>query len=83
MARIVERVADRYDVVVGVDTHTDTHTAVVVDRLGGVLAQVTVSTDPDGLARLLDFAVAQTRRRGGGCGRWRAPGRTVRGCAGC
>ncbi|WP_116503088.1 IS110 family transposase [Micromonospora sp. B006] len=64
MARIVERVADRYDVVVGVDTHTDTHTAAVVDRLGAVLAQVTVSTDPDGLARLLDFAVAHTPPRG-------------------
>ncbi|MEU1238719.1 IS110 family RNA-guided transposase [Micromonospora aurantiaca (nom. illeg.)] len=50
--------------VVGVDTHTDTHTAAVVDRLGGVLAQVTVSTDPDGLSRLLAFAVAHTPPQG-------------------
>ncbi|WP_431884380.1 IS110 family transposase [Micromonospora gifhornensis] len=64
MARIVERVADRYDVVVGVDTHTDTHTAAVVDRLGGVLAQLTVSTDPDGLSRLLAFAVEHTPPQG-------------------
>lgn len=64
MRRIIERVADRYDVVVGVDTHTDTHTAAVVDRLGGVLAQVTVSTDPDGLSRLLAFAVAHTPPQG-------------------
>ncbi|MFI7574254.1 transposase, partial [Micromonospora sp. NPDC049497] len=60
MTRIVERIADCYDVVVGVDTHTDTHTAAVLDRLGAVLAQVTVSTDPDGLSRLLAFAAAHT-----------------------
>lgn len=60
MTRMAERIADRYEVVVGVDTHTDTHTAVVVDRLGGVLAQVTVSTDADGLSRLLAFAAAHT-----------------------
>nr|WTA70220.1 IS110 family transposase [Micromonospora sp. NBC_00855] len=60
MAQIVERVTDRYDVVVGVDTHTDTHTAAVLDRFGAVLAQVTVSTDADGLSRLVAFAAAHT-----------------------
>ncbi|MFK3979580.1 IS110 family transposase [Micromonospora sp. NPDC050397] len=49
-------VADTADLVIGVDTHTDTHTAVIVDRVGRVLADITVTTDPDGLTRLLTFA---------------------------
>ena len=28
---------DHVDVVIGVDTHKDTHTAAIVDRFGGVL----------------------------------------------
>ena len=64
MAQIVEQVTDRYDAVVGVDTHTDTHTAAVLDRFGAVLAQITVATDPDGLSRLLAWAAAHTPRHG-------------------
>jgi len=45
------------EVVIGVDTHVDTHTAAAVDtHTGGVLAEVTVITDPDGYAELVDFA---------------------------
>jgi len=45
------------DVVIGVDTHKDTHTAAVVDaRTGGVLARTTVATDPDGYAELVALA---------------------------
>jgi transposase len=45
------------DVVIGVDTHVNTHTAAVVDaRTGGVLAELTVPTTPAGYARLVDLA---------------------------
>ena len=42
--------------VIGVDTHTDTHDAVLVDALGGVVAQTRVDTTPAGNARLLAWA---------------------------
>ncbi|MBM0258209.1 IS110 family transposase [Micromonospora sp. 4G55] len=49
--------AELVEVVVGVDTHKDTHTAAVLDtRTGGVLARATVSTDPDGYAELVALA---------------------------
>jgi transposase len=48
--------AESIDALVGVDTHLDTHTAVVLNPLGAVLAEVTVDTTPTGLARLLAFA---------------------------
>ncbi|MET8234916.1 IS110 family transposase [Micromonospora sp. NPDC005298] len=45
------------EVVIGVDTHKDTHTAAVLDtRTGGVLARATVNTDPDGYAELVALA---------------------------
>ncbi|WP_222272511.1 IS110 family transposase [Modestobacter marinus] len=45
--------AELVEVVIGVDTHSETHTAAVVDaRTGGVLARATVSADPDGYAEL-------------------------------
>ena len=53
-------IADVYEVVVSVDTHTDTHTAAVLDRLGAVRAQATAGTDPAGLTELLTFADAHT-----------------------
>ena len=41
--------ADLVEVVIGVDTHSQTRTAAVVDaRTGGVLARATVTADPDG-----------------------------------
>jgi transposase len=49
--------AEQVEVVIGVDTHKDTHTAAVVDaRTGGVLARRAVSADPDGYAALVELA---------------------------
>ena len=49
--------ADIAEVVIGVDTHKDTHTAAVLDtRTGDVLARITISTDPDGYAELMALA---------------------------
>ncbi len=49
--------AQLVDVVIGVDTHKHTHTAAVVDAsTGGVLAEVTVTTDPGGYQDLLEWA---------------------------
>lgn len=56
--------AELVEVVIGVDTHADTHTAAVLDaRTGGVLARVTVSTDPDGYAELVTVAEAHSGLR--------------------
>jgi len=49
--------ADLVEVVIGVDTHSQTHTAAVVDaRTGAVLALATVTADPDGYAELAALA---------------------------
>lgn len=49
--------ADLVEVVIGVDTHTDTHTAaLIVVGTRAVLDTITVSADPDGYARLLALA---------------------------
>jgi len=42
------------DVVVGVDTHADTHTAAFCDGRGAVLQVATVGTDVDGMSALLE-----------------------------
>lgn len=44
--------------VIGVDTHTDTHDAVLVDALGTVVARTRAETTPAGLAQLQDWARA-------------------------
>src|SRR4051794_32474893 len=45
------------DVVIGVDTHVDTHSAAVVDAAtGGVLGEVTVEATAQGYAELVEFA---------------------------
>ena len=56
--------AELVEVVIGVDTHADTHSAAVLDVCtGGVLARITVSTDPDGYAALVDtFAAGPSPR---------------------
>ena len=51
--------ADTVDAVIGVDTHTDTHTACLVDRLGRQLAVTTIAADPQGCAVLLAWAREQ------------------------
>ena len=49
--------AELVEVVIGVDTHSQTHTASVLDvRTGGVLARATVTADPDGYAELVTLA---------------------------
>ena len=46
--------AELVEVVIGVDTHSQTHTAAVVDaRTGAVLAGATVLADPEGYAELV------------------------------
>jgi transposase len=48
---------DLVDVVIGVDTHVETHTAAAVDaRTGAVLGQLSVATTTDGYAALVAFA---------------------------
>jgi transposase len=42
--------ADLAEVIIGVDTHTDTHTAAAVDRLGAHLATIEVSAAAAGYA---------------------------------
>jgi transposase len=49
--------AELVEVVIGVDTHSQTHTAAVLDaRTGAVLAGATVTADPDGYAELTALA---------------------------
>ncbi|HET8970006.1 MAG TPA: IS110 family transposase [Candidatus Nanopelagicales bacterium] len=52
------------DVVIGVDTHVETHTAAVVDaRTGAVLDELTVPTTPEGYQDLVDLADAHSMLR--------------------
>ena len=51
------RLRDLVDIVIGVDTHTTTHTAAIVDaKTGGVLADLTVPATATGYTELVDFA---------------------------
>jgi transposase len=51
--------ADTVDAVIGVDTHTDTHTACLLDHLGRHVATITIPADPRGCAVLLAWARKQ------------------------
>lgn len=51
--------ADHADAVVGVDTHADTHTAVLADRVGRRLAAFTVTADAAGYAELISLAAGR------------------------
>jgi hypothetical protein len=57
--------AELVDLVIGVDTHADTHTAalVAVDTRA-VLDTITVAADPDGYARLVALAESRGGLRG-------------------
>jgi len=48
--------ADSVGAVIGAGTDTDTHTACLLDRLGGQVATITVPADPRGCRRLLAWA---------------------------
>src|SRR6266581_4125128 len=50
-------------VVVGVDTHKDSHSAALVDELGGLVASTDVGANPRGYIRLLEWARCQSSRR--------------------
>jgi len=69
--------------VIGVDTHTDTHDAVLIDALGAVVAQTRIQSTPTGYAQLqswaqqllpagqrLFFAIEGTRSHGHGLTRY-------------
>src|SRR5215210_7294799 len=47
---------NREDVIVGVDTHKDTHFAVAIDGLGGRLGEVMIPATPDGYVSLVAWA---------------------------
>ena len=49
--------AESVDAVIGVDTHTDTHTACLIDPAGRQITTVTVEAGPPGYAELLAWAV--------------------------
>ena len=49
--------AESVDAVIGVDTHTDTHTACLIDSVGREIAAVTVAASPAGYADLLAWAL--------------------------
>jgi transposase len=51
----MQMLADQVDAVVGVDTHRDTHTAVVLNPVGRALAETTVTNDEDGFAALVGW----------------------------
>jgi transposase len=60
----VTSLTELVEVVVGVDTHVDTHTAAAVDaRTGGVLDELTVTTTPDGYAELVEWADSHSPAR--------------------
>jgi hypothetical protein len=49
--------AERVEVVIGVDTHRDTHTAaVMIAATGAAVGEATVCAAPDGYAELVAFA---------------------------
>ena len=52
--------AETLDAVSGADTHTDTHTACLLDRLGREIATVTVPADPGCYAALIAWAVERS-----------------------
>lgn len=49
--------AEQVDAVIGVDTHRDTHSACLVNPVGGELATAAISADAEGYAQLLAWAV--------------------------
>lgn len=53
----VLKLSEVVDVVIGVDTHVETHSAAAIDvRTGGVLAEITIAATAEGYAELVGFA---------------------------
>ncbi len=60
----MEMLADQVDVVIGVDTHKDTHTAAIVEAATGASTEHrTVATNPHGYAELIAMAGQHGSRR--------------------
>lgn len=55
--------AESVDAVIGVDTHTDTHTACLLDSTGREVGIVTVEASPNGYGDLIAWAVQQVPGR--------------------
>jgi hypothetical protein len=53
----------KVDHVIGVDTHRDSHAAAILDRNGGVVAELTVPSDQGGSKALLGVVVQQAPGR--------------------
>ncbi|MFG2059160.1 IS110 family transposase [Micromonospora sp. NPDC048930] len=51
--------AESVDAVIGVDTHTDTHTACLLDHAGRKIATITIEASPGGCSDLIAWAVQQ------------------------
>src|SRR6185436_8738780 len=69
----VSIVAERVDVVIGVDTHKHTHTAALVLPNGGIHTTLTMPADPDGYSTVFNIAREIGARRVWsieGCGSW-------------
>ena len=58
------RLENDVDIVIGVDTHKDTHTASFVTPVGGSLEVLVIDTDPNGYRRVLQVAQGWQRRVG-------------------
>jgi transposase len=53
----MDSLSEIFDVVIGVDTHVETHSAAVVNaHTGGVLGEITVEATPQGYDELVEFA---------------------------
>jgi transposase len=70
------RLRDLVDVVVGVDTHTETHTAAIVDaKTAGVIEDLTVPATSSGYQELVEWVDAHTDARA-----WAVEGTSSHGC---
>jgi hypothetical protein len=70
----------KIDHVIGVDTHRDHHAAAILDRNGGLIAQLEVPTNQAGYARLLGLVAERAPGRRC-CARTPRPRRWRRSCA--
>ncbi len=61
------------DLIIGVDTHLDTHTVALCDARGRALARLQVPATAAGYAQLLAWP-ARPPRAAGRYGRWKEPG---------
>jgi hypothetical protein len=65
------------DHVIGVDSHRDRHAAAILDPNGGLVAELTVTSDRP--APRPCWAWSTSGRRAAAAGRWRAPAATAPG----